>query len=111
MRALPVNASKGRIHLPADQLFLHGTSPDQVLAGNVSEGLRKLLEEMREKARAALREAESHLAKQGSRERSAFAPLALVKPYLAALDKVRDPLREIADINPLYRLWRLALRR
>jgi phytoene synthase len=108
MRALPVNASKGRVHLPADALFRHGTSPEQVLAGNASEALRTLLEGMREKARTALREAEGHLAKQAPRERSAFAPLALVEPYLAALEKLRDPLRELADINPLYRLWRLA---
>jgi len=25
--------------------------------------------------------------------------------------KRRDPLREVADINPLYRLWRLARQR
>ena len=39
--------------------------------------------------------------------RKAFLPLALVDPYLSALQKV-DPLRQIAEINPLYRLWRLA---
>jgi hypothetical protein len=33
-------------------------------------------------------------------------PLCLVEPYLAALEKVRDPLRQVARINPLYRLWR-----
>ncbi len=32
--------------------------------------------------------------------------LALVEPYLSALSKV-DPLRQVAEINPLYRLWRL----
>jgi len=30
----------------------------------------------------------------------------LVEPYLLALEK-GDPLHSIADINPLYRLWRL----
>ncbi|WP_158007721.1 hypothetical protein [Methyloceanibacter marginalis] len=39
--------------------------------------------------------------------RTAFLPLCLVEPYLAALAKVRDPLRQVASINPLYRLWRL----
>jgi phytoene synthase len=37
----------------------------------------------------------------------AFLPLALVDPYLSALQRV-DPLRQVADINPLTRLWRLA---
>ena len=39
--------------------------------------------------------------------RKAFLPLALVDPYLTALQKV-DPLRQVAEINPLYRLWRLS---
>ena len=39
--------------------------------------------------------------------RKAFLPLALVDPYLSALRKV-DPLRQVAEINPLYRLWRLS---
>jgi phytoene synthase len=38
--------------------------------------------------------------------RPAFLPLALVDPYLSALQKV-EPLRHVADINPLTRLWRL----
>jgi hypothetical protein len=33
--------------------------------------------------------------------------LALVEPYLSALAKLRDPLRQVASTNPLYRLWRL----
>ena len=39
--------------------------------------------------------------------RKVFLPLALVEPYLSALRKV-DPLRQVAEINPLYRLWRLS---
>jgi phytoene synthase len=38
--------------------------------------------------------------------RPAFLPLALVDPYLSALQKI-DPLHQVADINPLTRLWRL----
>jgi predicted permease len=37
-----------------------------------------------------------------------FLPLCLVEPYLDSLEKSRDPVREIAGINPLYRLWRMA---
>jgi len=36
----------------------------------------------------------------------------LVGPYLASLEALErrggDPLREIADINPLHRFWRMA---
>jgi hypothetical protein len=35
-----------------------------------------------------------------------------VDPYLAALEALdrsgADPLRQVADINPLYRFWRMA---
>jgi phytoene synthase len=109
MRALPVHAARGLVFLPADLLRRHGASPEQVLAGLRSQGLDDALGELRGKAREGLHEARSHIAKLDPPARSAFIPLALVEPYLAALGKSgRDPLREIAGINPLYRLWRLA---
>jgi phytoene synthase len=74
-----------------------------------SQGLETTLAELRATAREELREAKAQIAELGVPSRAAFIPLALVNPYLASLEKVgRDPLREIADINPLYRLWRLA---
>jgi hypothetical protein len=39
--------------------------------------------------------------------RPAFLPLALVDPYLSALQTV-VPLHQVANINPLARLWRVA---
>jgi phytoene synthase len=108
MRALPMHAARGRVYLPADALVRYGTSPEEVLAGATSEGLELLLAETRDEARRALGEARSHLAKLAPSGRTAFLPLSLVDPYLAALEtKGRDPLREVADINPLYRLWRM----
>jgi 15-cis-phytoene synthase len=114
MRSLPLLAAKGRTYLAADSLARHGTSPQALFAGKMSEGLDALLAEMRADARAALKEAEFYLFGQGmtgtgldQAGRTAFLPLALVEPYLAALEKLRDPLHEIARINPLYRLWRL----
>lgn len=109
MRALPVHAREGRVYLPADALIRHGTSCERVLAGETSEGLLAVLAELRGKARGALAEAQRHVVELDARSRKAFLPLCLVDPYLAALEKSgRDPLREIADINPLYRLWRMA---
>ncbi len=109
MRALPVHASSGRVYLPADALRRHGTSPEAVLAGQTEPGLRVVLEDLRGQARAALDDARRHVAKLDRRAQAAFLPLSLVEPYLAALERPgRDPLREIADINPLNRLWRLA---
>ena len=112
MRALPVHAAGGRVFLPADRLVFHGTSPEALLAGSSSQGLRDLLAELRVKARAACEEARAHVARLGRSASAAFLPLRLVDPYLAALEALDrsggDPLREIAAINPLYRFWRLA---
>ena len=104
MRALPVHLSRGRVDIPEDRLLRHGTSPAQLLAGEASEGLTELLADLREQARAALKSARHHVAELPPAARPAFLPLALVDPYLSALQKV-DPLREVADINPLTRLW------
>jgi 15-cis-phytoene synthase len=114
MRSVPVLAAKGRTYLPAEGLARHGMTPEAIFAGETSPGLEALLAEMRDEARGALREARFHLFGEGmagcgldERGRTAFLPLSLVEPYLAALAKVRDPLHEIAEINPLTRLWRM----
>ena len=109
MRALPVHAAAGRVYLPADALLSHGTSPEAVLAGRTEAGLPALLAELRNTARDALGKARDEVAKLSGPAQAAFLPLSLVEPYLAALESnERDPLHDIAGINPLYRLWRLA---
>jgi phytoene synthase len=106
MRALPVHRARGRVDVPADALLRHGTSPAKILAGEKSQGLTELLAEFRKTAHGALTSARRHVATLPPAARTAFLPLALVKPYLSSLQRV-DPLRQVADINPLYRLWRL----
>jgi phytoene synthase len=104
MRALPVHLSRGRVDIPEDRLLRHGTSPAQLLAGEASEGLSELLTDLRETARGALKSARQHVAELPPGARPAFLPLALVDPYLSALQKV-DPLHQVAGINPLTRFW------
>jgi phytoene synthase len=106
MRALPVHAAGGRIDIPADMLVRHGTSQAELAQGKTTEGLERVLAELRGDARTSLREALANLETLSTSERATFRPLALVEPYLRALEK-GDPLHSIADINPLYRLWRL----
>jgi phytoene synthase len=109
MRALPVHAACGRVYLPADVLLRHGSSPEAVLAERTDDGLRAVLAELRRKAKNAMDEARRHVTELDASAQTAFLPLCLVDPYLTALTKSgRDPLKEVADINPLYRLWRMA---
>ena len=112
MRALPAHAAGGRVYLPADMLLARGTSPEAVLAGASSRGLSELLAALRKKAWAACAEALERVAGLERPARPAFLPLRLVDPYLAALEALDrrggDPLREIADINPLRRFWPMA---
>jgi 15-cis-phytoene synthase len=111
MRALPVHAARGRVYLPQDMLRSYGTTPEALLAGSASEGLRHLLSALREKARTACEEARDLAGHLSPASRAAFLPLSLIGPYLAALERLdqngEDPLRVIADINPLYRFWRM----
>lgn len=107
-RALPVHAASGRVYLPAEALARHGTSPEAVLAGKTEDGLRALLAELYQQAREALAEARRQVAELEPPAQAAFLPLCLVEPYLDSLEKSRDPVREIAGIDPLYRLWRMA---
>jgi phytoene synthase len=106
MRALPVHAARGRIDVPGDMLLRQGTSQAELAQGKATAGLGHVLADLRRDARASLRGALNALETLPASERAAFRPLALVEPYLRALEK-GDPLHRIADINPLYRLWRL----
>ena len=114
MRSLPLLAAKGRTYLAADALEAVGTTPADIFSGDAKPGLTALLAAMREESRSALKEARFHLYGQGMKGtgldeagQTAYLPLALVEPYLAALARVKDPLHDIARINPLLRLWRL----
>jgi phytoene synthase len=111
MRALPIHLGRGRVDLPEDALRRHGTAPGDLLAGKMGGGLFATLAELRQRARTALHQASREVAALPAKARGAFLPLALVEPNLSALDKQRDPLREVAGINPLYRLWRLGTHR
>ncbi len=107
MRALPAHLVQGRVDIPTDALRRHGIAAGELLAGGGGDGLKALLGEWRERARAALNTAAREVRALPAPTRRAFLPMALVEPYLLSLAKVRDPLREVATVNPLYRLWRL----
>lgn len=113
LRGLPHHASRGRIYLPADLLAAHGLHPDVPLQGGDNEDIRAACRDMRNRAGEALRAFREEAGTLPRPMRPAFAPLAIVEPFLKKLAaSEHQPLRDIAQINPLARyglIWRAYL--
>jgi 15-cis-phytoene synthase len=104
---LPQALSQGRLPLPRARLEWAGLDdlpgePDPVK-------VTALMSSLSAEVRANLGAAWQHVAKLPRPTRVAFLPLALVEPYLRALERPgRNPLRDLAEIAPLRRVWRIA---
>lgn len=113
LRALPIHARRGQVFVPLDVLVRHGASADMVRGAAPTPPLAGALAEMRDHARHHLDRAMTALTTVDPRARPAFVPLGLVAPYLAALERRRDPFDGVADVagwlKPVH-LWRFARR-
>ena len=104
---LPQALSQGRLPLPRARLERAGIDdmpgePDRVKVA-------ALMSSLSAEVRANLGAARQHVAKLPREPRVAFLPLALVEPYLRALERPgRNPLRDLVEIAPLQRVWRIA---
>jgi phytoene synthase len=97
LRALPASLAKGRNPLPGKDPPAPAAVDWQVAARPVLDSARNWLEEARLRATVA-----------PAAVLPAILPLALVEPYLAALERLGPNIaRERADISPLTRVWRL----
>lgn len=105
MRAVTVHAAQNRLYLPVQSL--QTGAAERLMAGEADPAFLGLMAELRRQARTELERAKPAIRELPKSAQAAFKPLALVEPYLKALEAVRDPMASIADINPLYRLWRL----
>lgn len=96
---LPFQLSRGRIPFPPSWIDSVGEG-----APDWSAAVRALAA----RAGAALEACRSSLHGCPAALNTALLPLAVVEPYLAALQKPgRDPARDIAEIAPLMRIWRI----
>ena len=68
---------------------------------------RHALAVLRQGARSALAAARTGTQKMEPRSLPALLPLVMVEPYLRAQERVADPLRDVADVAPLTRVWRI----
>jgi phytoene synthase len=107
---LPRALSQGHMPLPRSRLDLAGVGQEDLLAGNAGVGVAGLLAGLRSECRAALVTSRRHVANLPREIRAAFLPLALVEPYLRALERPgRDLLRGAVEIVPLVRVYRIAM--
>jgi 15-cis-phytoene synthase len=85
-----------------------GTSAALPPPGQASDAAaRDSLAMLRRDARSALATARAKLHTLEPGALPALLPLVMVEPYLRAQERVADPLRDIADVAPLTRVWRI----
>lgn len=106
---LPRSLSLGRIPLSQAQMAKAGVGAQDLLAGASGAQVAALLAACRAQISASLAAARRLVQRLPRTSRVAFLPLALVGPYVRALERAGDnPLRQEARIAPLTRVLRIA---
>ncbi len=109
LRAFPWQAQRGQVFLPQDIMARHGLTPDAALSGQAGPALLAALSDLRQLARRHLDETRALIGAVEAGIAPAFLPVALVEPYLAAMERPGyDPFRTVVEI-PAWRkiltLW------
>ena len=105
------DAARGRLVVPADLLERHGVSPQDVLAGQSSDGLVAALAGLRDVAARRYEEARALAAETERKVLAAWLPVSLVPLDLRALQRrARQPFVpvEVAQWRRQWALWRAA---
>jgi phytoene synthase len=85
-----------------------GLTPEELLAGPDEAKARRLMEHCIGQARDSLKTARRCVSALPAASRAAFLPLAVVEPYLRALERPgRHLTREEARLAPLVRVCRI----
>ncbi|MDB5645055.1 phytoene/squalene synthase family protein [Methylobacterium sp.] len=108
LRALPWHSRGGQVYLPADILKTYGVTREDIVTGRGGPGLVGATADLRALARRHLKAYEAARATIAPAARPAFLPVALVEPYLAAMERPGyDPLNTVVEIPRWRRLWTL----
>jgi 15-cis-phytoene synthase len=108
LRRFALDAARGQLFLPADLLVQHAVVPQDIFAGQSSDGLIAALAHLRDVAVSRYEEARA-LAPTG--QAAAWLPAALVPLYLRALERgERQPFRavDVPQWRRQWALWRVA---
>ncbi len=105
---MPALWAQGRTLIPVSRLAASDLTVANVQAGVAAERLQPILNGLASEARHHLAEARRLGSGLLRAQHVAVLPLAVVEPYLQALErKRRDPLRDPLEISPLRRVWTL----
>jgi phytoene synthase len=110
LRAFPWHARAGQVYLPQDLMARHGVVREDIVTGRGGPGLLATLADLRAVARRHRDQARALRATVPAAAAPAFKPLALVEPYLRAMERPDyDPFTTVVDL-PQWRkigtLWR-----
>lgn len=107
---LPVHLAAGRLPLPREVLDRHGVTSATMLAGTTTPAVRAMVATLARDISATGAVLRPRIMALSRRQRASLLPLALVLPYVHAIGAHRrDPLRDIADLAPMTRVWRIAV--
>jgi len=108
VRDVGEDARRGRIYLPLDEMAQHGVSEADILQGQESENIRRLLEFQIERAEDYYRRAFEELPEADRRDQRTGLIMAAI--YRALLDEIRlggceKVLNHRVSLTPLRKLW------
>jgi phytoene synthase len=105
--SLPRLLAKGRLPFPPDEAAITG-DPRQLGQDPARTAARRIAQVLREEARQSLADFRASSSGLPAAAIPAFLPLALIGPYLRAIESPRhDALAGLAEISPLTRVFRL----
>ena len=108
VRDVGEDARRGRIYLPLDEMAQHGVSEADILQGQESDNVRRLLESQIERAEEYYRRAFEELPEADRRDQRTGLIMAAI--YRALLDEIRlggceKVLNQRVSLTPLRKLW------
>src|SRR2546421_565404 len=106
-RSFAFHASRGKIFIPEEILAARGVARGDILAGRSSDALRAALADFRSQARSYLDAIRDALTDLPDRFVDALLPVALLRPYLARMERSDyDPFRTAVEVPQWRKQWR-----
>jgi phytoene synthase len=107
LRRFALDAAHGQLFLPADLLVQHAVVPQDIFAGQSSDGLIAALAHLRDVAARRYEEARALMAAAAPTAVAAWLPVALVPLYLRALRRGAAHPFSTVDVPQWRRQWAL----